>query len=290
MSRGGRRATVVREALGILRAFAQARLEAEQLQGLGIIYRAVLAAIPELQRDLQSCRQRVDSLHKRFVDRRPASDRMGELGPDRAMFAAGFATIDDVARDRLAELPDDDWLQLDVAVQTRIARQFKPMFDLLRSNTDQTRPISEAIIDELRSFLPPRLGERDVAVRFFQREDSEAAAERELAEAYDEAVPELTARRLRAEGHFGIVAVPRGEAGQRFASLARQVLGDQRIVELPGNSDIVFQREQTSLTAPDLPQLGEPARASFTHISQSEQAPPHTRSDVIWSPVPRNPG
>jgi hypothetical protein len=120
----------------------------------------------------------------------------------------------------------------------------------------------------------------------FQELLQDQAAEREAAEAFDEAIPELLTGKLRPEDELQFLAIPDNDPGRRLANSAQETLGEAHLQVITGGSEIVFYREAQQVPPGDLPQLGATARAAFLHITHSDQAAPHTRSDINWPTLP----
>ena len=120
----------------------------------------------------------------------------------------------------------------------------------------------------------------------FQELMQDQAVEREAAEAFDEALPELLAGKSRPEDELQILVVPDNHAGQKLAQIAKDTLSETHLQIITSGNEIVFIREAQHVPPSDLPQLGSTARAAFLHITHSDQAAPHTRSDIAWPTLP----
>jgi eukaryotic-like serine/threonine-protein kinase len=285
MSRSSRRRGMVREIIADLRVYGRKQLEYQMIRAVATVYRSMLNHAPELTRDVQLSRTRLDDIVTRLIETNNAQDKQGYLGPCKVVLPAGCASIAEAAERLVADLSPQDLLELDTRLQKRIESQFKSLFNYCLEKTDHSKAMTKLILYEGRHYLDKRLEGGNAAAIFFESTEQEQAAHRDIMQAYDEAVPELLKDRPRQEGQMCILSVPGDENGARFGRLAEQMLHDARVIVGTGTDDIVFHREQLYLSPNELPQLGPVAREAYIQVTHQDQIAPHSRNDVNWIPA-----
>jgi hypothetical protein len=280
MGRGSKKAAVARTLLGLMRQYARKRFDALLIRSLVSLYRGMISSAPEYLREVQLCRGRLDQLVQ-FFGEPPRVQIESYLGPGKSVLPPGCENADAAADKYAADLSMEEMVELDTHMQEAIVKQFHSLAGFCLDKSDNTKTMSILLMDNAREFLSSRLQECNSAAVFFLDEMMEQAAHRDVMQAFDESLPELTSRRANAGAPFCMLSVPDDDAGRRFANLAMQTLRDERLKVVTGSEDIVFHREQNIAPA-DLPQLGPLARESFDLVCQTEQVSPHSRIDVNW--------
>jgi hypothetical protein len=80
--------------------------------------------------------------------------------------------------------------------------------------------------------------------------------------------------------------IPASEAGKRYGEQAQQVLPDLHLVNVPGQADLMFCREQAELSLEDLERLLRACRPAYDESIMVPQASPHARFDIQdWMPL-----
>jgi hypothetical protein len=80
--------------------------------------------------------------------------------------------------------------------------------------------------------------------------------------------------------------VPVSEAGRVFSQEARKLFPDLNLVNVPGQSDLMFCREQGGLRLEDLERLLQLCRSAYQESSSLPRISPHSRFDILdWSPL-----
>ena len=80
--------------------------------------------------------------------------------------------------------------------------------------------------------------------------------------------------------------IPASEAGKDFGEEARKLLPDLNLVNVPGQADLMFCREQTVLSIDDLERMLHPCRGPIYEMSMAPQSSPHSRFDIQdWAPL-----
>jgi hypothetical protein len=284
MSRGSRRASVVREVLKLMREYSSKRLEYHLVKMLFGLYQGMINYSPDYLRELQSCRKRLETVRERIGEISIRFER-GSLGPGKPILPEGADSLESIAQQFVNQLSGEDWLELDQQIQARVRKQYRALVNFCLEKSGQTRGMERLLLDQIRQALDARLQQSRSAVDFFRDPAREFAAQRDLCEAFDESVPELTGARFRPGDDLCMLAVPDDPAGQKFAKIALETLSENKLQIITSSDDIVFYREVQQLLPSDLPQLGAAAREAYQHITNVDQATPHSRSDVQWLPV-----
>jgi eukaryotic-like serine/threonine-protein kinase len=285
LNRGSRKAAVSREIVQQLGEFGLKRLECHLLQAMVTLYQGMVNCAPDYFQELHFCRQQLEKVREQVSQLSVRRER-GHLGPGKPILPEGSPSLEDLARRLLALLSADDLLELDQRIQTQIRKRFQTLVSFCLEKSDQTKSMLNLLLGQAREFLESRFRQAYASMDIFQELVQEHSVQREAAEAFDEAMPELLAGRLRAEDELRILAIPDDDAGRKFAEVAQQTLGEAGLHVVAGEKDIVFYREAQRVSLGDLPQLGPVAKEAFLHVTHSDQAPPHTRSDVPWPTLP----
>jgi eukaryotic-like serine/threonine-protein kinase len=288
MSRGNRRAAASRDVMAILEHFSRKRVEFLQSRALIQFYRAMVSAVPEHQRDVQSCRKRLEGILQRLIERRPSADRHGYLGPNRALLPPGCNSLDEAAAQLAESLGPEELLELDAGFQIRLCQRHKGLLSCCLEKSDSNRPLTDALYDQSQEYLKPRMVKTNAATIFFHRQNESQNAQMEIVESFEQAAPPLTIKHPNAQDEICLLAVPKEEDGERFLALGRDILKYIPLATVTGFEDIIFYREQQNVSPADVPQIGPAAREAFNHISDADQAAPYTRTDVRWQAVNRD--
>jgi hypothetical protein len=80
--------------------------------------------------------------------------------------------------------------------------------------------------------------------------------------------------------------IPASEAGKRFGEEAEQALPGVHLVNVPGQADLLFCREQNGLSLEDLERLLQSCRAAYRQVTTVPNTSPHARFDIQdWTPL-----
>jgi eukaryotic-like serine/threonine-protein kinase len=80
--------------------------------------------------------------------------------------------------------------------------------------------------------------------------------------------------------------IPASEAGKRYGEEAKDVLPRVHLVNVPGQADLMFCREQQAITADDLERILRPCRAAYEDAATTPLSSPHARFDIQdWTPL-----
>jgi hypothetical protein len=146
---------------------------------------------------------------------------------------------------------------------------------------DKAAPFRALLLRKAREFLDTRLDHSDPAAAFFRSRTQAGTAEQLLAEALDEAVPDLTPLGSVRPYEMTVLGVPPGPEGERLVALVREMVPDMEMTTALLPDDICFYREFPQVLLTDLPQLGGAARDAFALMGSDH--PAHARTDVTWA-------
>ncbi|HTU17849.1 MAG TPA: tubulin-like doman-containing protein [Gemmataceae bacterium] len=84
----------------------------------------------------------------------------------------------------------------------------------------------------------------------------------------------------------GFLLVPASDAGKRYGEKAQQNLADLQLVNVPGQADLMFCREQEELSLEDLERMLRSSRPAYEEAVNVPQSSPHARFDIQdWMPL-----
>jgi hypothetical protein len=80
--------------------------------------------------------------------------------------------------------------------------------------------------------------------------------------------------------------IPASEAGKAFGEQARLVRPDLLLVNVPGQADLMFCREQLTISAEEMDRLLHECRAAYLDLASVPLTSPHARFDIQdWTPL-----
>ena len=145
------------------------------------------------------------------------------------------------------------------------------------------------LLREASAMLGSHLPIMDVAqilgAEFTGRGQSEAPQElhAEAKEYLRRAKPIIAGKDSR---QHAFLLVPASAAGRAVSEIVGQVYADVNHVSVPGQSDLMFLREQGCLTSADLQPLLKACRSAYESASVSPIISPHARLDITdWLPL-----
>jgi hypothetical protein len=90
----------------------------------------------------------------------------------------------------------------------------------------------------------------------------------------------------RPRDQFSFLLIPVSDAGKKFGEQASEVFPELQIVNVPGQADLMFCREQTNLGLEDLERILRSCRDAYREFSTLPQLSPHARFDIQdWTPL-----
>ena len=235
-----------------------------------------------------------------------------ESATHRVVLPEGVEQLEAAANRFLASLNADHWLHLDQSLQDLVLASRNGLFQACMNTNDLIRHLAVPLVNQAVSTLGDYLPITDVAqVELSSAGQSAAAAdvssESELIERMHtfqaQAAPLIgSAKALStAAGRdalpFAAVAappptdetfllIPASEAGKRYGEEALRVLPGVQVVNVPGQADLMFCREQKELTVEDLDRILRPCRSAYEAAAGTPQSSPHARFDIQdWTPL-----
>ncbi len=318
---GGRsRGRSLRLFLDQLANFAHARLKEE----LAIAARQCLAALAgrlaDRLRDLGFCRQRLRHLQQN-IEQGPldpeddlASSRTGneltlarsplpaidsfwqairQSATARVVLPEGAEDLEEAALRFLQHLHADHWLMLDKELHELVLTPRGGLHGACVAGGDLTRHLAAPLLEEASKFLGKFLPQVDVAQILVSEVTGEETApvppdspelKEQTSDYLNRATPLLS--RKEGAGQDSLLLIPASAAGKQLGEAIAALFPDVKFVRVPGQSDLMFLREQSSLTAADLRPLLKASRAAYEAANGSPVTSPHARFDMTdWLPL-----
>ncbi len=238
----------------------------------------------------------------------------------RVVLPEGVKDLDQAARRFLETLTAEQWTQLDQVFQDQVLSVRDGLQKALLSTTDLMRHLMAPLVSQAVHCLGNHLPITDVAQVEFSLE--EEAANRNQAgpdlntriqNYYDQAVPAL--RHMSGKQRSGVqqavtaggpglsetppprdgqpaggdhclLLIPASDTGKLYGEQAQQVLPDVHLVNVPGQADLMFCREQDGLSLEDIERILRACRPAYDEAVTLPQASPHSHFDVQdWMPL-----
>jgi hypothetical protein len=248
-------------------------------------------------------------------------DSIRESATARVVLPDGVANLEAAARRFLDTLTAEHWTQLDQVFQDQVLSQRDGLQKALLSTTDLVRHLMTPLITQAVNCLGNHLPITDVAQVEFSAEEQTAtqkATESDLGariqKYYALAAPALRPERSKRRSGFhrlvGVGAqpldetpilgdeppatskdhcfllVPASDSGKRYGEEAQRVLPKVQLVNVPGQADLMFCREQQELHLEDLERLLHACRPAYDEAANVPHSSPHARFDIQdWMPL-----
>jgi hypothetical protein len=321
---GGRARKLVRVFLDHLAAFARQCLAEDVSATVGQFYTLLRGRLVERAQELGFCRQRLRHMQEALeaatdlpddaADTLLNGDASGTTTPvpsattfwetirasatTRVVLPGGEADLERSAERFVDTLIPDQWGQLDQALQDQVLAGLGGLHAAL-TRGDLLRHVLRPLQDQAAVFLSGLLPITDVAqVEFLQGDASDDAVRARIGEYFDNAAPLAqaagapSAEANGAAGHPGpadrqeFLLIPASDAGRKFGELAQETLPGLHLVNVPGQADLMFCREQGSLGAEDVERILKACRPAYEEVANAPVASPHARFDILdWSPL-----
>jgi hypothetical protein len=233
----------------------------------------------------------------------------------RVVLPEGEPDLEQSARRFLATLGPEQWTQLDQAFSDQVLGPRGGLHRACLDTADLLRHLMVPLLSQAIATLHDHLPITDVA----QADLSAGAARDDLAERiqsyHDAAVPMVTRSAglgapqaqpgrgsgvrqavltgpARAPGPAGppdqhaFLLIPASDAGKELGEAARRAVPELHLVNVPGQSDLAFCREQAGLGVEDLDRLLRSCRNVYRELAAVPQSSPHARFDIQdWTPL-----
>jgi len=318
---GGRsRARNLRVFMECLTHFARQRLTEETLWAVRHCFIALNGKLAERARDFGFCRQRLRHLQENIESGSTDADEDTRLHTDQTLGQSPLPStesfweairqsstarvvlpdneedLERAALRFLQRLTADQWTALDNDLNERVLQPRGGLHGSCMNSGDLTRMLTNPLMEEASQILSEHLPIMDVAQILasefgiaWEAGQTEPAAvppglEGPARNYLERAVPLIPAQ--KDDGHQGFLLIPASNAGRALGEAVRTVLPEIKLVRVPGQSDLMFCREQGLLAVDDLKQLLRPCRAAYDALVGAPPTSPHARFDILdWVPL-----
>jgi serine/threonine protein kinase len=278
--RWGHKARTAADLVELFRGYALTRFQALLHRQLSRLYQGWLSNAHKYVREVNCCRPRLAQFLRSLEDPAAGGHKPVDLGLGRYLLPGGCRTLDEAAGQILGALTREELLDLSQNVQAVIQERLQAQVHVCTAPAPFFRELEEAIYQQVAAFAEAQLTRAHAAEMYVEQHAQDETVLADLTHAFDEALPELAGARASAADEVCILAVPPGPEGEYFRGLVRRALPDQEMVAAASTDDIVFYREQPSLSVSALPQVGPAAQQAYQEVLTGEQGTPHSRGDI----------
>jgi hypothetical protein len=294
-----------------LAAFSRQRLTEAIVASALQFFASLNGRLQDRVRDLSFCRQRLRPLLESLQGATDAEDVALEVYPEstltpyysplltaesyweairesataRVVLPEGETDLEKAATRFLLSLSPDQWTQLDQVLQERVLSPLGGLHHISATNTDLTRSLRLALLDQAADCLGAALPITDVAQ--VELAGSASGAENLHAQAgryFESAAPLMSAKGGGAQEAF--LLVPASDAGKAFAEGAKGAVPQVHLVKVSGQADLMFCREQIALNLEDLQRMLSLCRPAYEDAATVPNSSPHARFDITdWVPL-----
>jgi len=318
---GGKTRRLLRVFMDHLAAFSRQCLAEDLAAAVWQFYVALRGRLTDRLRDLTLCRQRlrhalslldangeVDPAEANILANQPtpppslASERFWELLRDlrtaRVVLPEGVRDLEQAAQSFLATLSQEQWTALDQSCQDAVLAVRGGLYKACTTVSDLGKHLLLPLLNQAITYLGSQLPITDVAeVELGLDPSDEGDTAQRIPSYFDSAAPLIAvptgaSPSYRADGGAqpaevpGYLLIPASEAGKQFGREAEQVLPRIALITVPGQADLMFCREQSSLSLEDLDPVLRPCRAAYEAAASVPNQSPHARFDIVdWSPL-----
>lgn len=239
-----------------------------------------------------------------------------ESSTNRVVLPQNEEDLERAARRFLATLTPEHWTQLDQAIGDQVLSPRGGLMKLCLDTGDVVRyfaaPMLNQAIASLSDHLPITdvaqvevsvedglmdriLGYHGCAKPLLTRKDPSAKLSRAGSGARravlvggsdsDQGQEARPGKNGHADAH-AFLLIPASDAGKEFGEEAKRLLPELHLVNVPGQADLMFCREQPALTVEDLEVMLKSCRNAYHEASLVPQSSPHSRFDISdWAPL-----
>ncbi|MFO0881506.1 MAG: tubulin-like doman-containing protein [Gemmataceae bacterium] len=248
-----------------------------------------------------------------------------ESSTNRVVLPDGETDLERAARRFLATLTQEHWTQIDQSIGDEVLSPRGGLLRLCLEAGDIVRHFAAPMLNQSISCLSEHLPITDVAqveysselqvpqrIREYYAQAAPVIARTGKPETpppslagmgsgvrraavggrgVPETVPDLPPMKKKteapgAEGQYNFLLIPASESGKQFGDAARGILNDLHLVNVPGQADLMFCREQATLAIDDLEKLLGACRNAYYEASLLPKSSPHSRQDITdWLPL-----
>jgi hypothetical protein len=280
----GNKAHIAADLIELLRQYLRSRWKRLACEGAVTLYQELHAGLHRQVREVGCCRPRIAQLLQSFAappDRRQQVD----LGLGRYLLPTGCRTLEEGAARVLGSLTPEELDDLREEVQGVIRETLQAHVHVCTAPASFFKNLEEEVHERVAALAEVQLGRAHAAELYLQQHGEDEAALADLTGAFDEAVPELAARRLAPRDELCILAVPPGLEGDYFRNLVRRALPERAFLPAASTDDIVFYREQPNVALSSLPQMALAVQEAYRAAGAAAPFPSHSRFDIpAWLP------
>jgi hypothetical protein len=237
-----------------------------------------------------------------------------ESATHRVVLPEGAEHLETAANRFLASLNPEHWADLDQTLQDQVLAPRKGLFQACMNTNDLIRHLAVPLVNQAVTTLGGYLPITDVAqVELASAGASAVEADVSVASeligrmrTYQElAAPLIGAAATKGQAALvgagasapnvpasaqatdeTFLLIPASEAGKQYGEEAQRVLPGIQLVNVPGQADLMFCREQTEMTVEDLDRILRPCRGAYEKAAATPQSSPHARFDIQdWTPL-----
>jgi hypothetical protein len=224
----------------------------------------------------------------------------------RVVLPEGETELERAAARFLGRLTPDQWAQLDQALQDRVLAPGGGLHQMCLGSNDLTRGLVAPLLEQAALCLGEHLPITDVAQVLLDDAQRDGRG-RPLAQLLGEQAREYfrnatpvvaaaPAARPRGDaaaptpdvpdGQHAFLLIPASEAGKAYGDESKRALPQVQLVRVPGQSALLFCREQGNLRVEDLQRFLAPCRRAYEESVVTPLSSPHARQDIVdWIPL-----
>src|SRR6266852_7235265 len=273
---GGRIRRQLRVFLDYLAAFCRQRLRSLQNH---------LATPPEATADITPVSIETTPVSTPFISTESYWDAIRQSSTARLVLPDGEVDLDKASSRFIDSLKTDQWVQLDQALQDRVLAPLGGLHKVCMTGSDLIKflslPLTTAAAAALGDYLPIT----DVAqVEFSAAAAGKGDVHSQILSYFVQAAPLVAAREDK--NQLAFLLAPGSDAGKAFGDEAGRAVTNLELVRAPGQADLMFCREQSSLAIDDIRPLLRSCRSAYQESATVPTASPHARFDIVdWLPL-----
>lgn len=312
---GNKKSRSLRTFLDLLGQYARHRLTEEILNAVKNAFAGLAGKLADRGRDLGFCRQRLRYLMENLDSHRDGDDEeemstthAGELTPSHSPVTSATDGLFDIIRQSATArvvLPDgeDDleraalrflqsltvehWQLLDKELSERVLVPRGGLHAACINSGDLTKNLAIPLVREASILLAGHLPIMDVADILLGEGGNgggDQALLKQIKGYLDRAYPLAQSPDKRHQTSF--ILVPASKAGRDLGKKVEEIVENVQLVKVPGQTDLMFLREQGGLSADALHKLLRPCQSAYQSTNAAPAMSPHARFDIVdWLPL-----
>ncbi len=276
--------------LELVRSYPRTRYHALVLAQVSKLYVALRGYLSDQVREVGFCRQRLGELASYVLPAGSEAEPPNTATPQlRVLLPANCANIDDALELIETSITHDDLLAFDERMQTLIRKQYRALVQVCMGTASVVRNLAPAFVFEAEKFLEPRFRGSSVAEMLFAQKEQEGgdvkqAVLDDLLEFFDESAPDLG--RLSESKEIAVALIPGDARGKEIFNALKSAIPQASVLASDRADEIVFYREITRVSLPELDQMGSLAQEAYRQRMALDPSSLHSREDITeWQPV-----